>query len=151
MFSRCVQSSVFREQAWTPPFSFRKVYPDAGNEFARVLPFLFLRTRACSLENDSFERKKKREKEEGQNKEKETKSVVRRANRVILVGYSQRNSRISLKSGSFDGSVNRFCRHYPLSFPLRFFESYLLALGGGKRTSIGRRRKLVESRNPCAI
>ena len=80
VFSRYIQSFVLRERIRTIRFS-QRVHRDAANEFARVLPFLFLRIRACSLEND-FSRKKKKEKrkkrerkegkkeEEGQKKEK---------------------------------------------------------------------------------
>lgn len=66
VFSRYIQSFVLRERIRTIRFS-QRVHRDAANEFARVLPFLFLRIRACSLEND-FSRKKKRKKEK---KEKE--------------------------------------------------------------------------------
>ena len=73
VFSRYIQSFVLRERIRTIRFS-QRVHRDAANEFARVLPFLFLRIRACSLEND-FSRKKRERKEgkkeeEGQKKEK---------------------------------------------------------------------------------
>ena len=81
VFSRYIQSFVLRERIRTIRFS-QRVHRDAANEFARVLPFLFLRIRACSLENDFSRKKKKKEKrkkrerkegkkeEEGQKKEK---------------------------------------------------------------------------------
>ena len=68
VFSRYIQSFVLRERIRTIRFS-QRVHRDAANEFARVLPFLFLRIRACSLEND-FSRKRKKRKKEKKEKEK---------------------------------------------------------------------------------
>ena len=69
VFSRYIQSFVLRERIRTIRFS-QRVHRDAANEFARVLPFLFLRIRACSLENDFSRKKKKKKKKEKKEKEK---------------------------------------------------------------------------------
>ena len=86
VFSRYIQSFVLRERIRTIRFS-QRVHRDAANEFARVLPFLFLRIRACSLEND-FSRKKKKKKEKRKKKRKKRGEERRRRTKERKESFS---------------------------------------------------------------